>query len=125
MLSCIRGGKFISVYNLSDLSAVTGKSLGHLGLVFIWSCFVSCLLFLLFYVSLRNLCSGTCRKIQLFSSVACFVWKPADFEFYSHGDIYFVACKPGSSPAKKEGEPARRMSTFRYLRPEIKMKVLA
>ena len=49
-----------------DTSAGTGKLciLGHLGLVFIWSCFVSCLLFLLFYASLRNLCSGTCRKIQ-------------------------------------------------------------
>ena len=47
-----------------DTSAGTGKLciLGHLGLVFIWSCFVSCLLFLLFYVSLRNLFSGTCRK---------------------------------------------------------------
>ena len=52
---------------LWDTSAGTGKLciLGHLGLVFIWSCFVSCLLFLLFYVSLRNLCSGTCRKIQI------------------------------------------------------------
>ena len=52
----------------SDTSAGTGKLciLGHLGLVFIWSCFVSCLLFLLFYVSLRNLCSGTCRKIHYF-----------------------------------------------------------
>ena len=51
---------------LPDTSAGTGKLciLGHLGLVFIWSCFVSCLLFLLFYVSLRNLCSGTCRKIR-------------------------------------------------------------
>ena len=50
---------------IADTSAGTGKLciLGHLGLVFIWSCFVSCLLFLLFYVSLRNLCSGTCRKI--------------------------------------------------------------
>ena len=50
---------------IPDTSAGTGKLciLGHLGLVFIWSCFVSCLLFLLFYVSLRNLCSGTCRKI--------------------------------------------------------------
>ena len=49
-----------------DTSAGTGKlcNLGHLGLVFIWSCFVSCLLFLLFYVSLRNSCSGTCRKIR-------------------------------------------------------------
>ena len=53
--------------NCKDTSAGTGKLciLGHLGLVFIWSCFVFCLLFLLFYVSLRNLCSGTCRKIQL------------------------------------------------------------
>lgn len=34
------------------LSAGTGKLciFGHLGLVFIWSCFVSCLLFLLYYV---------------------------------------------------------------------------
>ena len=33
-------------------SAGTGKHcvFGHLGLVFIWSCFVFCLLFLLFYV---------------------------------------------------------------------------
>ena len=40
----------------------TGKLciLGNLRLVFIWSCFVSCLLlFLLFYASLRNMCSGT------------------------------------------------------------------
>ena len=49
-----------------DTSAGSRKLciLGHLGLVFIWSCFVSCLLFLLIYVSLRNLCSGTCRKIR-------------------------------------------------------------
>ena len=54
------------VCEILDTSAGTGKLciLGHLGLVFIWSCFVSCLLFLLFYVSLRNLCSGTCRKIR-------------------------------------------------------------
>ena len=34
------------------LSACTGKLciFGHLGLVFIWSCFVSCLLLLLYYV---------------------------------------------------------------------------
>ena len=34
------------------LSAGTGKRcvVGHLGLVFIWSCFVFCLLFLLFYI---------------------------------------------------------------------------
>ena len=46
------------------LSAGTGKLwiLGNLGLVFVWRCFVSCLLFLLFYVSLRNLCSGTHRR---------------------------------------------------------------
>ena len=57
-----------------DTSAGTGKLciLGHLGLVFIWSCFVSCLLFLLFYVSLRNLCSGTCRKIREFATVKRF-----------------------------------------------------
>ena len=65
-----------------DTSAGTGKLciLGHSGLVFIWSCFVSCLLFLLFYVSVRNLCSGTCRKIQTIS-----------FEFYLiHGYDSFL-----------------------------------
>ena len=37
---------------LWGLSAGTGKLciFGHLGLVFIWSCFVSCLLLLLYYV---------------------------------------------------------------------------
>ena len=37
---------------LMGLSAGTGKLciFGHLGLVFIWSCFVSCLLLLLYYV---------------------------------------------------------------------------
>ena len=41
----------ISRHNLG-LSAGTGKLciFGHLGLVFIWSCFVSCLLLLLYYV---------------------------------------------------------------------------
>ena len=49
---------------VQGLSAVTGKLcvFGHLGLVFIWSCFVSGLLFLLFYVVLRNLCSVTNRR---------------------------------------------------------------
>ena len=38
--------------HLKGLSAGTGKLciFGHLGLVFIWSCFVSCLLLLLYYV---------------------------------------------------------------------------
>ena len=38
--------------DLLGRSAATGKHcvLGHLGLVFIWSCFAFCLLFLLFYV---------------------------------------------------------------------------
>ena len=37
---------------IRGLSAGTGKLciVGHLGLVFIWSCFVSCLLLLLYYV---------------------------------------------------------------------------
>ena len=53
-----------------DLSAGAGKLCiyGNLGIVFIWDCFVSCLLFLLFYVSLRNWCSGTHRKNQNFQS---------------------------------------------------------
>ena len=49
---------------LTGLSAGTGKLciFGHFRLVFIWSCFVSCVLFRLFYVILRNLCSGTHRR---------------------------------------------------------------
>ena len=52
-------------------SAGTGKLciFGNLGLVFIWISFVSSLLFLLFYVSLRNLCSGTHRRNRLFTVV--------------------------------------------------------
>ena len=59
-------GKVEMFSQFRGLSAGTGKLciLGNLGLVFIWSCCVSCLLFRLFYVSvsLRNLCSGTHRK---------------------------------------------------------------
>ena len=43
-------------------------------IVFIWSCFVSCLLFLLFYVSLRNLYSGAHRGIRfeyVSNNIAC------------------------------------------------------
>ena len=42
----------IDVTMKTGLSAGTGKlcTFGHLGLVFIWSCFVSRLLFLLYYV---------------------------------------------------------------------------
>ena len=58
-LLCDRGcGKKKTFRNEFDhwinmgLSACTGKLciFGHLGLVFIWSCFVSCLLLLLYYV---------------------------------------------------------------------------
>ena len=61
----VRATSLLNSLHVGDLSAGTGKLciLGHLGLVFIWSCIVSCVLFLLFYISLRNLCSGTCRKI--------------------------------------------------------------
>ena len=43
---------FVFVAEIRGLSAGTGKLciFGHLGLVFIWSCFVSCLLLLLYYV---------------------------------------------------------------------------
>ena len=74
------GGNKFNNSEVWDTSAGTGKLciLGHLGLVFIWSCFVSCLLFLLFYVSLRNLCSGTCRKIRslyMISITRRFLWQ--------------------------------------------------
>ena len=41
-----------TTFQSRGLSAGTGKLciFGHLGLVFIWSCFVSCLLLLLYYV---------------------------------------------------------------------------
>ena len=53
------------------LSAGTGKLciFGHLGLVFIWSCFVSCLLLLLYYVICAPVLTegtqkmGTCTRI--------------------------------------------------------------
>ena len=56
-------------FGFLDLSTSTGKLciFGNLGIVSIWSCFVSCLLFLLFYVSFRNLCSGAHRRNRLFS----------------------------------------------------------
>ena len=46
------GGPSIILLETMDLSARTGKYciFGHLGLVFIWLCFVFCLLFHLFYV---------------------------------------------------------------------------
>ena len=47
-----RCSKPIKLQKFLGLSAGTGKLciFGHLGLVFIWSCFVSCLLLLLYYV---------------------------------------------------------------------------
>ena len=58
--------KWVQGRFLGYISAGTGKLciLGHLGIVFIWSCFVSCLLFLLLCISLRNLCFSTRRKIR-------------------------------------------------------------
>ena len=86
----------LTVASWLDTSAGTGKLciLGHLGLVFIWSCFVSCLLFLLFYVSLRNLCSGTCRKIQLVAvfKVSCFSFLNCFASFLL--DIIFLPALP-------------------------------
>ena len=47
------------------LSAGTGKLciFGHLGLVFIWSCFVSRLLFLLYYVICAPLLTEGTKKL--------------------------------------------------------------
>ena len=62
---------------LAGLSAGTGKLciFGHLGLVFIWSCFVSCLLLLLYYVICAPvLTEGTklAKKLELkFLFVQC------------------------------------------------------
>ena len=60
---------------LRGLSAGTGKLciFGHLGLVFIWSCFVSRLLFLLYYVICAPvLTEGTClcRRLVITSLFA-------------------------------------------------------
>ena len=53
------------IEDFSGLSAGTGKLciFGHLGLVFIWSCFVSCLLLLLYYV----ICAPVLTEGTLFS----------------------------------------------------------
>ena len=50
------------------LSAGTGKLciFGHLGLVFIWSCFVSCLLLLLYYVICAPVLTEGTGTIMLF-----------------------------------------------------------
>ena len=54
----------------SGLSAGTGKLciFGHLGLVFIWSCFVSCLLLLLYYVICAPVLTEGTVFSQLFNS---------------------------------------------------------
>ena len=48
------------------LSAGTGKLciFGHLGLVFIWSCFVSCLLLLLYYVICAPVLTEGTKNLQ-------------------------------------------------------------
>ena len=53
------------------LSAGTGKLciFGHLGLVFIWSCFVSCLLLLLYYVICAPVLTEGTQFIYYMSSV--------------------------------------------------------
>ena len=85
-----------------------------LGISFIWSCFASCLLFLLFYVSLRNLCSGTCRKIR----------NPKHQEYHRSSnkmtDISreFIAGERGSGdlvPATPSPRERRLGSSLRYL----------
>ena len=52
------------------LSAGTGKLciFGHLGLVFIWSCFVSCLLLLLYYVICAPVLTEGTKKLLLLVS---------------------------------------------------------
>ena len=61
---------FFQVLNLSGkkvgLSAGTGKLciFGHLGLVFIWSCFVSCLLLLLYYVICAPVLTEGTKKVR-------------------------------------------------------------
>ena len=53
------------------LSAGTGKLciFGHLGLVFIWSCFVSCLLLLLYYVICAPVLTEGTKKVAGYSEV--------------------------------------------------------
>ena len=55
--------------NKLGLSAGTGKLciFGHLGLVFIWSCFVSCLLLLLYYVICAPVLTEGTNKFVLFT----------------------------------------------------------
>ena len=53
------------------LSAGTGKLciFGHLGLVFIWSCFVSCLLLLLYYVICAPVLTEGTEIIKSFTKI--------------------------------------------------------
>ena len=57
------------------LSAGIGKLciFGHLGLVFIWSCFVSCLLLLLYYV--------ICAPVLTEGTTGCFIFELRAFRF--------------------------------------------
>ena len=67
-LQCFSPKTIDTLAQFSDLSAGTGKLciLDILGLVLIWI-FSFCVLVLLFYVSLLNLCSGTHRRNPIFT----------------------------------------------------------
>ena len=74
-------------YEKGGLSAGTGKLciFGHLGLVFIWSCFVSCLLWLLYYVICAPVLTegtekGGCQDIRV-NTVGSYYCSCSDPEF--------------------------------------------
>ena len=80
------------------LSAGTGKLciFGHLGLVFIWSCFVSCLLLLLYYVIRAPvLTEGTkfwaVAGLHVTSQQPC--WWSRTKAFLSSGNLTPFSCK--------------------------------
>ena len=71
------------------LSAGTGKLcfFGHLGLVFIWSCFVFCLLLLLYYVICAPVLTERTQKMWCTCKVVVLVIKTESTRWFSNFDF--------------------------------------
>ena len=81
----MRGNFFTVDEPVWGLSAGTGKLciFGHLGLVFIWSCFVSCLLLLLYYV--------ICAPVLTEGTLVCSYFNRQEYSiFYSAAFIHTI-----------------------------------
>ena len=104
----------------SGLSAGTGKLciFGHLGLVFIWSCFVSCLLLLLYYVICAPVLTEGTQKSNNFrayhsfgSSYGCITAVKQDAYDVENTAGNAGRCNPGrQSSSRKLGRIAQNFS---------------